>query len=66
MLEGTFYIVADDPTSMPAIETIASSRENQNDPPRDVDWQVLPARTAFSKLGSYGGRCVAALPLKHI
>jgi len=56
MLEGTFYIVVDDLTSMPAIESIASSRVNKNDPPRDIDWQISPGRTAFSKFDSYGGR----------
>jgi len=61
MLSGTFYIVVDDPTSMPAIESIASSAVNKNDPPRDVDWQIFPSQTAFSEFGSYGGRCVAPL-----
>ncbi|KAN0113892.1 hypothetical protein V8E52_007200 [Russula decolorans] len=56
MFEGTFYIVVDDPTSMPAIESIASSRENKNDPPRDIDWQISPGQTAFSQFDSYGGR----------
>lgn len=56
MLEGTFYIVVDDPTSMPAIESIASSRVNKNDPPRDIDWQIFPGQTAFSKFDSHGGR----------
>ena len=60
MLNGTFYVVVDDPTSMPSIETIASSRVNKNDPPRDIDWQVFPAQTASSEFGSYGSRCVAA------
>lgn len=66
MFEGTFYIVVDDPTSMPAIESIASSRENQNDPPRDVDWQILPGQNAFNTFDSYGGRCVVPLSLMHI
>jgi hypothetical protein len=66
MLEGAFYIVVDDPTSMPQIEQIASSRVNQHDPPREIDWQVLPAQTAFSTLGSYGGRCVVPLFMKPI
>ncbi|KAH9962869.1 hypothetical protein BC827DRAFT_177842 [Russula dissimulans] len=56
MLSGTFYIVVDDPTSMPSIGTIGSSRVNHNEPPRDVDWQILPASNAPSKLGTYGGR----------
>ncbi|KAI0278082.1 hypothetical protein BGY98DRAFT_934005 [Russula aff. rugulosa BPL654] len=49
MFEGTFYIVVDDPASMPPIESIASSRENKNDPPRDVDWQIFPGQNAFDK-----------------
>lgn len=56
MLRGTFHIVTDDPTSMPSIETIGSSRANPNDPPRDIDWQILPAQAAPDKLGSFGGR----------
>jgi len=63
MFEGTFYIVVDDPTSMPAIESIASSRVNKNDPPRDIDWQISSGQTAFDEFGSYGGRCVALLSL---
>jgi hypothetical protein len=59
MFEGTFYIVVDDPASMPPIESIASSRENKNDPPRDVDWQIFPGQNAFDRFDSYGGRCVA-------
>jgi len=66
MFEGAFYIVVDDPTSMPAIESIASSRVNKNDPPRDIDWQIFPGQTASSRFGSYGGRCVAPLSLTHI
>jgi hypothetical protein len=65
MFEGTFYIVVDDLTSMPAIESIASSRVNKNDPPRDIDWQIFPGQTAFSKFDSYGGRCVSPLSLTH-
>jgi len=56
MLDGTFYVIVDDPTSMPAIETIASPRVNEIDPPSHIDWQVFPARTALSEFGSYGGR----------
>jgi len=56
MLSGTFYIVVDDPTSMPPIDSIGSSRQNSNDPPRDIDWQIIPASNAQSKLGTYGGR----------
>ena len=66
MLEGALYIVVDDPTSMPQIDAIASSRVNQNDPPRDIDWQVIPAQTAFSRFGSYGGRCVVLVSLNPI
>ncbi|KAI0287548.1 hypothetical protein BC826DRAFT_1108391 [Russula brevipes] len=56
MLSGTFYIIAEDPASMPSVETIASSRVNHNDPPRDADWQVFSAQAALSKFGSHGGR----------
>ncbi len=66
LLSGTFYIVADDPTSMPSIESIASSMVNKNDPPRDVDWRVVSSQTAISELGSYGGRCVAPLSFNYL
>lgn len=66
MFAGTFYVVVDDPTSMPGIEYIASSRVNKNDPPRDIDWQIITSQTAFSTFGTYGGRCVSPLSLTHI
>ncbi|KAI9507577.1 hypothetical protein F5148DRAFT_1203591 [Russula earlei] len=56
MLSGTFYIVVDDPRSMPPIQSIASSRANPNHPPRDIDWQILPVSSAPGKFGSFGGR----------
>ncbi|KAI0298688.1 hypothetical protein B0F90DRAFT_1668976 [Multifurca ochricompacta] len=38
------------------VPAIGSSMVNHNDPPRDIDWQVFPAQTAFRKFGPYGGR----------
>jgi len=64
MLSGTYYIVVDDPASMPPIDSIGSSRQNHNDRPRDIDWQILSASNAPSKLGTYGGRC-AFYPFFH-
>jgi hypothetical protein len=42
---------------MPSADVIGSSRVNHNNPLRDIDWQIFPARDAPSEFGSYGGRC---------
>lgn len=56
MAFGTFFLVADDPSSMPLPDTMGSSLINHADPPRDIDWQVLPYVNAHAKLGGYGGQ----------
>ncbi|KAI0064387.1 hypothetical protein BV25DRAFT_1898814 [Artomyces pyxidatus] len=53
---GTFFLVTDDPSSMPDVSSVASSIVNHTEPPRDIDWQVLPHSNALNKLGPYGGR----------
>ncbi|KAI9458661.1 hypothetical protein BJY52DRAFT_417653 [Lactarius psammicola] len=56
LYSGAFFIVTNDTASMPPVGAIGSSMVNHNDAPRDIDWQVLPAQSAFSKFGPYGGR----------
>lgn len=52
---------------MPSVDTIGSSMTDHNDPPRDIDWQVLSAQAALSKFGHYaGGRCVNFISTFHI
>ena len=56
MFNGTMIIVTDDPSSMPDTDAIGSSLTDRNQPPQEVDWQVLSHRDAASRLGPYGGR----------
>ncbi|VDB95505.1 unnamed protein product [Peniophora sp. CBMAI 1063] len=56
MAFGTFFLVTDDPSSMPLPETLGSSMINHANPPRDIDWQILPLANAFPKLGGFGGQ----------
>jgi hypothetical protein len=57
LFAGTFFVVTNDTSSIPPVGDIGSSMVNHNDAPRDIDWQVLPAQSASSKIGPYGGRC---------
>jgi hypothetical protein len=56
LFAGTFFVVTNDTSSIPPVGDIGSSMVNHNDAPRDIDWQVLPAQSASSKIGPYGGR----------
>ncbi|KAA1472566.1 hypothetical protein DENSPDRAFT_838882 [Dentipellis sp. KUC8613] len=53
---GTLFVVSDEPDSMPPAEELGSSLVDHSQPPRDIDWQILPGWNALSKLGTYGGR----------
>ncbi|KAI0322848.1 hypothetical protein OF83DRAFT_1167141 [Amylostereum chailletii] len=53
---GTFFLVTDDPSSLPKADAIASSSLERGAPPNDFDWQILPAGEATAKLGNFGGR----------
>jgi len=52
---GTFFLVTDNPESMPRVEALGSSLVNHTEPPRDIDWQVLPGHNSLPKLGTFGG-----------
>ena len=61
MVNGTFYLVSDDPSSLPPLEYIASSAQNRADPSRDHEWEVLNKADATAKLGTFGGRYATVL-----
>jgi hypothetical protein len=61
MAFGTFFLVTDEPESLPRVDEIGSSLVNHNEPPRDIDWQILPGSNSVSKLGTYGGWFVRTL-----
>ncbi|KAI0032876.1 hypothetical protein K488DRAFT_48953 [Vararia minispora EC-137] len=53
---GTFFLVTDDPSTMPPPGALGSSKEDHALPPRDIDWQILPASNSIPKLGTFGSR----------
>ncbi|KAL6302988.1 hypothetical protein BKA93DRAFT_364114 [Sparassis latifolia] len=52
---GTFFLVTDDPSSLPPPAAIAFSTLDHTQPP-DQHWQVLTKDEARTQLGTYGGR----------
>ena len=58
MVNGSFYLVTDDASSLPPLEYIASSSQNRAQPPRQDEWEVVSKADAVDKLGTFGGRCV--------
>jgi len=58
MLNGTLFIVTDDP-SFPPLGSIASSGEDSHAEPRPSDWQILSSTQARETLGPFGGLCVS-------
>ena len=58
MVNGSFYLVTDDASSLPPLEYIASSSQNRAQPPRQDEWEVVSKADAVDKLGTSGGRCV--------
>jgi len=56
MVNGTFYLVTDDPSSLPALEYVASSSVNSAHPPRENEWEIVSTGNAADKLGTFGGR----------
>ncbi|KIJ15878.1 hypothetical protein PAXINDRAFT_114346 [Paxillus involutus ATCC 200175] len=54
MLNGTVFVVTDDP-AFPPLSSIASSSENSHEVPRPSDWQILSSDQARETLGPYGG-----------
>lgn len=58
ILNGTFFLVTDDPGSLPRLSAIASSTLNPSHPPRPQDWRILNPSQANETLGPFGGQCV--------
>ncbi|KAI6019818.1 hypothetical protein F5J12DRAFT_813448 [Pisolithus orientalis] len=54
LLNGTVYLVTDDP-SFPPVSAIASSTEEPIEVPQPSDWQVLSTEKGREILGQYGG-----------
>lgn len=59
MLNGTLFVVTDDP-AFPPLGSIASSGEDSHAVPRPSDWQILSTTQARETLGSFGGLCVSS------
>lgn len=61
MLNGTLFVVTDDP-SFPPLDSIAS-----NPQPSKSEWQILSSAQARETLGSFGGLCVVLIhPCEHV
>ncbi|THH32788.1 hypothetical protein EUX98_g1422 [Antrodiella citrinella] len=56
ILNGTFFLVTNSPTSLPPLGSIASATFDPTRPPRPQDWKVINSENAASVLGVYGGR----------
>lgn len=65
VLNGTLFIVTDDP-SFPPLGAIASSSEDSHAVPLSSDWQILSTAQARETLGSFGGLCVTCRPYKPL
>ncbi|EKM58001.1 uncharacterized protein PHACADRAFT_251949 [Phanerochaete carnosa HHB-10118-sp] len=60
ILNGTFFLVTEDPLSLPRLGAIASSGLNPGHPPRLQDWRILTPEEATVILGPFGGH------IKHV
>ncbi|KZT03789.1 uncharacterized protein LAESUDRAFT_659053 [Laetiporus sulphureus 93-53] len=56
MLNGTLFLVTEEPASLPSLGAVGSSATDRSQPPREEDWQVLNRQQAISRLGDFGGR----------
>lgn len=54
MINGSLWIVVDDPVSFPALGSIASSSIDSKNNPRPEDWRVVSKEEA-KILGTQGG-----------
>ncbi|KAF7977347.1 hypothetical protein HWV62_4143 [Athelia sp. TMB] len=52
-VNGTFFLVTDDPGSFPPLGSISSSAEDIEQPPRPEDWQIITTSEA-KKVGTFG------------
>ncbi|CAL1699413.1 unnamed protein product [Somion occarium] len=56
VLNGTFYLVADKPSSLPPLGSIASSLTDRSQAPTPKDWRIISKEEASTLFGSFGGR----------
>ncbi|KAL4248526.1 hypothetical protein ABKN59_007826 [Abortiporus biennis] len=56
VLNGTFYIVTDNPKSLPSLGSIASAGNDTTQPPRQQDWRIVSKEEAKAILPGFGGR----------
>ena len=56
ILNGTVFLVTDNPQSLPRLGAIASSTLNPSHPPRLQDWRILTPDEAAVILGPFGGQ----------
>ncbi|KAK7686027.1 hypothetical protein QCA50_010838 [Cerrena zonata] len=55
MLNGTFYLVADKPSLLPPLGSIASSSADRSQPPTPKDWRIIDKEEATTLFGRFGG-----------
>lgn len=56
MLNGTLYIVTDNPSHFPELPSIGSSVADPSAAPQKQDWNIMTPSDARTTLGFYGGR----------
>lgn len=61
IMNGTFFLVTNMPTSLPPLGSIASAALDPTRAPRPQDWRIIDAENASVTLGPYGGRYVNEL-----
>lgn len=55
MLNGTFYLVADKPSLLPPLGSIASASGDSTQPPTPRDWRIVTKEEATALFGPFGG-----------
>jgi hypothetical protein len=53
LINGSVWLVADDPHDFPTLSSIASAPPNSNESPQDAEWQIV-TKEQVRQLGSYG------------
>lgn len=64
VLNGTLFVVTDDP-AFPPLDSIASSGEDSQAIPRSSDWQILSSAQASEILGPFGGVYVSLITIRR-
>lgn len=53
IVNGTFFVVTDDPSAFPTLGSISSSQEDNDEPPVQEEWQIVTTEEA-KQLGTFG------------